>query len=196
MIELLKGSKHFNSIVFDGHFDVDLSVLDHIDKIHKRTGMNLIDDFAEVVYINWDFGDSNHPDGNRFTEEISPEDYNEKMKSIFNTIFFGLNVEDAYYSNWYNLKLAKNKYLKSRESDEYTRRRNEACIFTSKSKVREWVFDKYGKECLNCGSTDRIALDHVVPVSKGGENSLKNLQPLCKRCNSKKHAKIIDYRGK
>ena len=40
----------------------------------------------------------------------------------------------------------------------------------------------------------KLTVDHIVPVSLGGKNTIDNLQPLCLTCNSKKHNKIIDYR--
>lgn len=47
--------------------------------------------------------------------------------------------------------------------------------------------------CLACGADERT-VDHVIPLSKGGPNTFDNLQTLCLSCNSKKHAKTIDYR--
>lgn len=65
--------------------------------------------------------------------------------------------------------------------------------------VEEWggILRRFGNKCLACGrGADEITIsvDHVVPLSKGGTNSIDNIQPLCRSCNSKKHAKIIDYR--
>lgn len=55
---------------------------------------------------------------------------------------------------------------------------------------------RYGYRCLCCGSTRRLGLDHIRPVSKGGKTELDNLQLLCKRCNEAKDDQIIDYRPK
>lgn len=52
----------------------------------------------------------------------------------------------------------------------------------------------YDNKCLCCGKQRRLAADHVVPLVKGGDNTIENIQPLCKSCNSSKKDKIIDYR--
>ena len=56
---------------------------------------------------------------------------------------------------------------------------------------------KYNNKCLCCGKKEgevKITADHVVPLSRGGGNSIKNIQPLCSVCNSRKHVKTVDYR--
>lgn len=63
----------------------------------------------------------------------------------------------------------------------------------------EWKAMKarYDHRCLMCcrqEPTIRLTVDHIVPVSRGGSNSIDNLQPLCKSCNSKKYRTTVDLR--
>lgn len=57
----------------------------------------------------------------------------------------------------------------------------------------ESVLEVYGRVCASCGSTEDITIDHVVPLVKGGLHIKSNVQPLCRRCNSKKGRKEIRY---
>jgi 5-methylcytosine-specific restriction endonuclease McrA len=44
--------------------------------------------------------------------------------------------------------------------------------------------------CLFCGNTNNLSVDHVVPIAKGGTDDPSNFQCLCRKCNSKKGARI------
>jgi HNH endonuclease len=52
--------------------------------------------------------------------------------------------------------------------------------------LREETYALYGKQCLTCGATKEITIDHVVAKSKGGFATPTNLQPLCRECNERK----------
>ena len=52
--------------------------------------------------------------------------------------------------------------------------------------TRNNVFRRDSHECQYCGSTKDLTLDHVIPKSKGGKTTWKNLVTACKRCNIKK----------
>ena len=79
-----------------------------------------------------------------------------------------------------------------------TRLRNQPRVdaqkFISKKNLRVWLFKRDKWRCLCCGSTIRLTVDHIVPINKGGENKLSNLQTLCRSCNSRKSDTFIDYR--
>lgn len=64
---------------------------------------------------------------------------------------------------------------------------------------QEWQDLKahYNFTCLCCRKTEpeiKLTRDHVIPLTEGGDDSIKNIQPLCARCNSKKNKRHIDYR--
>jgi len=66
--------------------------------------------------------------------------------------------------------------------------------FIGKRNVRNFIFSR-DKGCLKCGRVDSLTIDHIIPIAKGCENKLFNLQTLCKRCNCSKSDKYKDYRN-
>ena len=54
---------------------------------------------------------------------------------------------------------------------------------------REWLGDK----CIECGSTERLELDHIIPRYSGGLAIRENAQTLCLPCNRKKYHDGRDY---
>jgi hypothetical protein len=48
------------------------------------------------------------------------------------------------------------------------------------------VVERDGRRCLQCGSTEELQLDHILPVALGGATSVENLQILCGDCNRAK----------
>ncbi len=55
-------------------------------------------------------------------------------------------------------------------------------------KISVWRRDQ-GK-CVECGSKEKLEYDHIIPVSKGGSNTERNVQLLCEKCNRQKSATI------
>ena len=43
-----------------------------------------------------------------------------------------------------------------------------------------------GEDCVDCGSNEKLEYDHIIPVSKGGSNTARNIQLLCEKCNRTK----------
>lgn len=48
------------------------------------------------------------------------------------------------------------------------------------------IFKRDGHKCQYCDTTKDLTLDHLIPRSKGGKSTWKNLVTACKRCNSRK----------
>lgn len=62
--------------------------------------------------------------------------------------------------------------------------------------IEQWkkMKKKYKYTCPACGREEpeiNLTIDHVIPISKGGKHSSKNIQPLCLKCNVKKSNNLI-----
>lgn len=56
--------------------------------------------------------------------------------------------------------------------------------------VQNSVWTRDGGKCVQCGSRRNLEFDHIIPVSKGGGNTARNIQLLCEKCNREKGSKI------
>lgn len=57
-------------------------------------------------------------------------------------------------------------------------------------RVRIEVWRRDDGKCAKCGSRERLEYDHIIPISKGGSNTARNIELLCEKCNRSKGAKI------
>lgn len=70
--------------------------------------------------------------------------------------------------------------LLSEDNDEYLKRER------IPEDIQDRVWNRDGGECVKCGSKEKLEFDHIIPFSKGGSNTYRNLQILCERCNRQK----------
>jgi len=59
------------------------------------------------------------------------------------------------------------------------------------SDVRREVWRRDGGKCVKCGSRANLEYDHIIPISKGGANTARNIELLCENCNRAKHDSIL-----
>lgn len=50
--------------------------------------------------------------------------------------------------------------------------------------VRAQVMERDEHTCQFCSATENLTLDHIIPWSHGGPDTVENLRVLCRRCNS------------
>jgi 5-methylcytosine-specific restriction endonuclease McrA len=56
--------------------------------------------------------------------------------------------------------------------------------------IMDKVWNRDGGKCTQCESKEQLEFDHIIPFSKGGANTYRNLQILCRDCNAKKFNNI------
>jgi 5-methylcytosine-specific restriction endonuclease McrA len=57
--------------------------------------------------------------------------------------------------------------------------------------VRIAVWRRDQGKCVSCGSRENLEYDHIIPISRGGNNTVRNIELLCEKCNRTKHDKIL-----
>lgn len=64
---------------------------------------------------------------------------------------------------------------------------------TEWAKVRTEVFERDDYTCSYCGSRgEKLECDHIVPMSRGGDDGLENLTTACFPCNRSKRDKALE----
>lgn len=56
--------------------------------------------------------------------------------------------------------------------------------------VRHEVWRRDQGRCVDCGSRENLEFDHIIPFSRGGSNTARNLELRCETCNRSKGATI------
>ena len=57
--------------------------------------------------------------------------------------------------------------------------------------VKMFVWKRDGGRCVKCESREKLEFDHIIPLSKGGSNTARNIQLLCEKCNREKGGDLI-----
>ena len=48
---------------------------------------------------------------------------------------------------------------------------------------RQRIYKRDGHQCTYCGNRKNLTIDHIIPKSKGGQNTWMNLVTCCSSCN-------------
>ena len=117
---------------------------------------------------------------NRFNEVCKLNDKLNSKLSILLNAFNEIKEDDVVVKD--------DDAPKKNVSDEKKQHEKELASPKWKKK-REEVFERYGKQCVECGSTKNIQVHHLI-YRKGHhlwEYNVNELIPLCKKCHQKIH---------
>jgi len=103
------------------------------------------------------------------------------VRRIFGSTANG-GASRAYYS------LGPNQPID--EKSEYERKNTSSSRPRIPERVRIEVWRRDEGKCVKCGSREKLEYDHIIPLSKGGSNTARNIELLCEKCNRSKGGNI------
>jgi hypothetical protein len=130
---------------------------------------------------------------NRKNRFISKKSYDDVW--LYQDVIYGINGEHSRdeqkllileYADKERRKFErlKNKFsAKQSEELKYERAR-----IPEEVRIAVWRRDQ--GRCARCGNRENLEYDHIVPVSKGGGNTERNIELLCQDCNRAKGNRI------
>jgi len=96
------------------------------------------------------------------------------------------------YAQWrqhwkYALSLTYRLYHRSKAKRRKAQERGSCTVMLSPDQLwRHWL--RFDYQCAYCGAQGDLQVEHVRPISKGGEHHLGNIVPACARCNFNKRS--------
>ena len=113
-----------------------------------------------------------------------------------------LEYQEQYYkdnrekiSEYYKQYLQSEQGRKNNAKSEQNRRARKAQLpNTLTTEEYENTLEYFNHTCAYCGcelNKDNHHMEHIVPISKGGGTTQKNIIPSCESCNWSKHAKTL-----
>ncbi len=109
-----------------------------------------------------------------------------RQATAFRTFYAYLRRREVSESMITSLAIAWCEYAIN-EYDELARAVAPKAIIPPDLRWRVWERDDF--TCRRCGTRRHLAVDHIIPESKGGTLEIDNLQTLCRPCNSSKGAR-------
>lgn len=91
------------------------------------------------------------------------------------------------YKEQYHKRKNTEQYKENKKARDQRRRAVKNGTYADYS-IKEWEECKehFNHQCAYCGGKTELSQDHFIPLSKGGELTINNAIPSCKKCNSSK----------
>lgn len=155
---------------FGGYFDFENNFLrgNFMDLLVEKCSLNEVLIFKKICELCLKYP--------MFQSEGETELATELLAEIKSKLQDKINGNDSRNSSFKQGLIAKRRI-------EFNKLSNERKLL---------LIERDGHECKICKAQMHLTVDHVMPLSRGGSDDLKNLQLLCKSCNSQKSNKRTD----
>jgi len=178
---------------------------EYVSTLHLRTTdkynfeINFDPSLSSKSDLNQSKGKSNYSDEAFFIDKINKIENHEVRGYAFRLFLTGkkTNKDSDHIIEEILSFLKQNDQMTDEIQDYFQKIKEEQVIHEIKyeresipTKIKDQVWRRDQGVCAECGSKEKLEFDHIIPISKGGANSYRNIQLLCEPCNRRKSAKI------
>lgn len=143
--------------------------------------------------------DEAHKEENRAYREANQERLSAQHKAYYqaNREQILARVKSYYEQNREKVIAYQLAYCRTNPDKvaERAKRRDDRMAANGGSHTKEELeakFAEFGNVCVYCGTSERIGIDHMIPVVRGGTDNIENIVPACRSCNSRKNARTAE----
>jgi len=110
------------------------------------------------------------------------EKYKIPSQKITNTNYCGICSKKIDVNKYCNAKFCSKKCAQRNSTRNYVKKHG---LIRNKW-AKQIIVEFLGYKCNKCGNIESIEVDHIIPISIGGENKVSNIQLLCNICHKEK----------
>lgn len=149
-------------------------------------GLRYFTEIREELFIVYSAGDIGF---GYWSRKDTFDEYERKLNIILESDYAdeALKTKAQEQIEWIATEKQKQAQKKAKRVHSMRRR----TVFAQKrDELMLALIERDGYSCTECGELEGLTIDHIIPLSKGGSDTLENLQLLCQRCNSAKGDKM------
>ena len=136
---------------------------------------------GELLKIRWRWSGEWMPKSFRYLYKDALYEFDNNDYTDMERLLLILELDDKERQNFERLK---RKFELSQEIEKTPGRE----VIPEAVRIAVWRRD--GGKCVKCGSRKNLEYDHIILLSKGGSNTVRNIELLCEKCNRKKRDNI------
>lgn len=179
---------------------INLALNDHIISENERNNIELLKIYFKIK--EGDFIEKRHSEiedvlQRQFERQYSDNkiDNIESMHSVYLQEIFDLSYDqfDKFKEREIINALARGADITELDTASYPKSASIKSLIAGRQisqEVKDLVWNRDNGQCTECDSNKLLEFDHIIPFSKGGSNTYRNIQLLCQTCNRKKSSQI------
>lgn len=179
---------------------INLALNDHIISENERNNIELLKTYFKIKegdFIEKRYSEIEDVLQRQFERQYSDNkiDNLESMHNVYLQEIFDLSYDqfDKFKEREIVSALERGADITELDTARYPRSASIKSIVPGRhisQDVKDLVWNRENGKCRECDSNQQLEFDHIIPFSKGGSNTYRNIQLLCQSCNRKKSGNI------